>query len=286
MNKNTYWLASYPKSGNTWFRLFLNQILGPEQQLNINDLPIKNTIASDRISFDAGLGITSSDLLPSEIDYLRPACDELFNQSLTAPMFRKIHDAYTSPYNLQPIVSTNVAIGVIYIVRNPLDVLVSYSHHLNKSIDATLHRLNDTKTTNKPIKEVKTQLNQYMGGWSHHVLSWTKQTDIPVHLVRYEDLLEDPFKHFSLAMEFANVDCDIKAIKRAIENTRFEKLQGQESSGRFSETPRHNNRFFRKGISGSWREELTESHVSEVISHHKSVMQSLCYLDEDDAPVY
>ena len=144
MKKNTYWLASYPKSGNTWFRLFLNQLLGPEQQLNINDLPIKNTIASARASFDAGLGISSSDLQPSEIDTLRPLGDELFNAALTEPMFRKIHDAYLSPYTHQPIVSPNISAGVIYIVRNPLDVLVSYHYHLNKSIDATLQRLNGT----------------------------------------------------------------------------------------------------------------------------------------------
>lgn len=286
MTKNIYWLASYPKSGNTWFRLFLNQLLGSEQQLNLNDLPIKTTIASDRFSFDAGMGINSSDLLPSEIDQLRPYCDELFNQALTEPMFRKIHDAYFSPHTHKAIVSAKITAGIIYIVRNPLDVLVSYSHHLGKNINYTLNRLNGKEDPFAPINEVKSQFTQYMGAWSHHVSSWLNQTEIPVHLVRYEDLLAEPLKYFTKAIRFSQLDHSETEIKQAIENTSFEKLKEQEANGRFVETPRHSNNFFRKGVSGGWRSDLSSMQVEHVINCHKEVMESLGYLNQDSTPVF
>lgn len=285
--KNTYWLASYPKSGNTWFRLFLNQLLGPEQEININDLPIKNTIASERTGFDSALGINSSDLLPEEIDTLRPDADKILNEELNNVIFRKIHDAYLSPYTHKPIISTKISAGVIYIIRNPLDVLVSYHHHLNKSIDKTLIRLNGQDHNIDQLHNgIKLQFKQYMGGWSHHVLSWTQQTSLPVCVIRYEDLLTAPLVNFAKATRFAAIDTTEDSLIQAIENTRFDKLKQQELSSRFIETPHHNSHFFRKGIAGSWRECLTSTQVEEVISKHSSVMKSFGYIDEHNRPLF
>lgn len=285
MIKNTYWLASYPKSGNTWFRMFLNQLLGSEQTLNINDLPIKNTIASARNGFDASLGINSSDLLQQEIDYLRPFSDELYSNAVESTTFRKIHDAYISPYTHNPIISTKISAGAIYIVRNPLDVLVSYHYHLNKSIEATLKILNGLNE-NRNRRGIKSQFDQYMGGWSHHVNSWTKQNDMPVHIVRYEDLLTDPFTHFKTAMKFLQIERDDTLLKLAIENTRFDKLKQQESKVRFVETPNQSQQFFRKGVAGAWNGYLTSSQVEQIISTHSVVMKELGYLDKYLKPVF
>lgn len=287
INKNTYWLASYPKSGNTWFRLFLNQLLGPEKQLNINDLPMLETIASARNGFDAGLGVNSSDMLPAEIDSLRPFSDQLFNSFADSKVFRKIHDAFVSPNTEQPIISTTISAGVIYIVRNPLDVLVSYHYHLGKSIDETMERLNGSKRyENQQQNGIKIQFDQFMGGWSHHFLSWTEQTQVPVCIIRYEDLLADPLTHFNKATHFAQIAHTQMELQQAIDNTQFDKLKKQESKHRFAETPNHNSHFFRKGTSGGWREYLTEEQVQQVISNHSIVMQILGYLDEQNNPVF
>ena len=267
--------------------MLLSQLLGAEQSLNINDLPIKNTIASARSIFDAGLGISSSDLLANEIDTLRPFSDELFNAALSEPMFRKIHDAYLSPYTDQPIVSTKVSAGIIYIVRNPLDVLVSYHYHLNKSIESTLITLNGAGNKEKKARDgIKAQFEQYMGGWSHHVLSWTQQKKIPICVVRYEDLLADPQQHFATALEFAQIKTDTHSLKQAIDNTSFSKLKQQEASSRFAETPRDNDQFFRKGKAGGWRNYLTPCQVEQIIEVHGTVMHSLGYLDKDNKPIF
>lgn len=287
INKNTYWLASYPKSGNTWFRLFLNQLLGPEKQLNINDLPMLSSIASARDGFDAGLGVNSSDMLPAEIDSLRPFSDQLFNNFADSKVFRKIHDAFISPNTKQPIVSTSISAGVIYIVRNPLDVLVSYHYHLGKSIAETMKLLNGNNSNeNQQLNRIKIQFEQYMGGWSHHVLSWIEQTQVPVCIIRYEDLLNDPLTHFNKATSFAQIKHSQCDLKQAVDNTHFEKLKKQESKGRFAETPNHNNNFFRKGIAGGWREYLTEEQVQEVIKNHSTVMTKMGYLDKQNTPVF
>ncbi|BDX07613.1 sulfotransferase domain-containing protein [Planctobacterium marinum] len=286
-NKNTYWLASYPKSGNTWFRLFLNQLLGPAQQLNINDLPIQNTIASARLGFDVGLGVNSSDLLPAEIDRLRPFNDELFNDASDSHIYRKIHDAFISPNTGHPIISTKVSAGVIYIVRNPLDVLVSYHYHLNESIDETMAYLNGQgESKSQHPNGIRSQFNTFMGGWSHHVLSWIGQTQIPVCVIRYEDLLSDPLTHFNKATRFAQIEHTQSELQQAVDSTQFEKLKAQESKVRFAETPSHTSHFFRNGIAGGWREYLTEAQVQKVVSTHSNVMQKLGYLDNQNNLIF
>ena len=125
-----------------------------------------------------------------------------------------------------------------------------------------------------------------MGGWSHHVLSWTQQTQIPVCVIRYEDLLADPLTHFAAAVKFAQIKPDDNSLKQAIENTRFSKLKQQESTIRFAETPRHNNQFFRKGKAGGWRDYLTAVQVEQIIETHRNVMHSLGYLDKHNNPVF
>ena len=287
LNKNTYWLASYPKSGNTWFRMFLNQLIGPEQALNLNDLQLIDTIASSRQVFDTALGVNSSDMLSTEIDYLRPFSDEIFNECANSKVFRKIHDAFISPYSNQPIIPTTVSAGIIYIIRNPLDVLVSYHYHLNKTIDETMQHLNGQDDSIDQRKAgIKTQFHQYMGGWSHHVLSWAQQTSVPVCVIRYEDLLKDPVTHFNKATRFSQISHTKEELEKAIQETQFEKLKQQESKARFAETPNHSNQFFRKGRSGSWREYLSKRQLEQVLTSHAEIMRKFGYLDELNNPVF
>ncbi|HJX72016.1 MAG TPA: hypothetical protein VJ346_08695, partial [Bacteroidales bacterium] len=70
--KKIVWLASYPKSGNTWFRIFLTNLLNhTNEPVDINNL-YPSTIASSRSLFDEATGLESSDLTLDEIELLRP----------------------------------------------------------------------------------------------------------------------------------------------------------------------------------------------------------------------
>ncbi len=88
------WLASYPKSGNTWMRAFLTALLKPDKEgLDINNL-VPSTIASSRQLFDEMAGVSASDLLPEEIDRLRPAIYRQNAMESEELVYHKIHDAW------------------------------------------------------------------------------------------------------------------------------------------------------------------------------------------------
>src|SRR6056297_24894 len=93
----TVWLASYPKSGNTWFRVFLSNLLYPEfAPVDPNRLPLNNLIASARSPFHEIVGVPPSLLSPDEIDSLRPSVDQIIGRDWSRPIcVRKAHDAYT-----------------------------------------------------------------------------------------------------------------------------------------------------------------------------------------------
>ena len=122
MNKNIVWLASYPKSGNTWLRIFLsNFIFSDRDQIDINDIPI-NKVSYSRSQFDNMLDIGTELFTIEEEDNLRPMAFTSFGQKLDRLEFIKVHEAYYHNEKGQAIFPADVSRGVIYIVRNPLDV--------------------------------------------------------------------------------------------------------------------------------------------------------------------
>src|SRR6188768_3831506 len=119
------WLASYPKSGNTWTRSFITSYLGEEtDELDINHLTA-GPISSHRNFLDQAAGIEASCLLPTEIDSLRAAAFRLFAGERKRTQFLKTHDAWQLTAQGEPIFPPDISRGVVYIARNPLDVVVS-----------------------------------------------------------------------------------------------------------------------------------------------------------------
>ena len=133
--KNIVWLASYPKSGNTWFRIFLSNLFSDSPQAaNINNLN-ETTISSNRIIIDSYLGIHSSELTAEEIDKLRPQVFKRFSAEKEETAYIKTHEAWTLNSKGIPIFPEEITKGVLYIIRNPLDIAISYSFHNNETID-------------------------------------------------------------------------------------------------------------------------------------------------------
>ena len=140
-----YWLASYPKSGSTWMRALLSNYLSEGDQPVAIDELLGGPIASSRALFDEHTGLESSDLNPHEIERLRPAVYERMSrqaQKSAPPTFVKVHDAYTwSDGN--PLFPPQATAGAIYLVRDPLDVAVSLSHHIERPIAEVVELMND-----------------------------------------------------------------------------------------------------------------------------------------------
>ncbi|HVU23800.1 MAG TPA: sulfotransferase domain-containing protein, partial [Opitutus sp.] len=126
--KGIVWLASYPKSGNTWFRTFLTNFLRDgDAPAAINELA-GGPIASARIHFDEAVGYDSGEMTYDEIDALRPDVYRQWAREAQQTPFCKIHDAYTFLPDGRPLSPPDATECALYFVRNPLDVAVSFAH--------------------------------------------------------------------------------------------------------------------------------------------------------------
>ena len=219
------WLASYQKSGNTWFRAFLANLLhGGEHPVDINRISIVNF--SFRDIHERALGWETSDLTPSEIASARLAVQDTIAREEGAVF--KVHDAFTDPRSGQPLFSIAATRATLYFLRNPLDVAVSFSHHLGKDMENTIARMNDPQAIMAMSEDsMNPQLPQPMGTWSHHVRSWMDAPGLPVHVLRYEDMLARPQEVFTAACRFAGFPDDPVRVARALEHSSFEVLRKQ-----------------------------------------------------------
>ena len=275
------WLASYPKSGNTWFRIFLTNLLrDSDTPANINELE-KSPIASARGIFDQHIGFEASDLSADEIDLLRPELYCFLAEEQEEPLFMKIHDAYTLVADNLPLIPAAATGGALYFIRNPLDVAVSFAHHNGTDYNTAITNMADATFTfcGKP-KRLHKQLRQKLLTWSDHVLTWNDAAQFPVCMLRYEDMKAQPLETFSRAVCFAGLPHNEEQIKKALAFSKFEVVQQQEEAEGFQEKSAASRRFFRKGESGSWREELNDEQVQRIIADHREVMQRFGYLDE------
>lgn len=285
--KNIIWLVSYPKSGNTWFRVFLTNLLSESNvPASINDLA-ETSISSSRKIFDEYTGLSSSDLTFEEIDNMRPDVYRMQSQESEELLFKKVHDKYYTVAKDQSLFPSEISKGAIYIIRNPFDVLVSFAYHSAKPVEKMISAFNNSNYAfcDKNDK-LQNQLRQIMGSWSDHVNSWTEQNNIPVSIVRYEDMIHDTVKTFSKTVEFIGIKKSKFQIEEALKKSDFSVLSKQEKENGFKEKMIKSKSFFRKGKSGDWQNHLNEKMMKEIIANHIKVMSKFGYLDSNNIPIY
>ena len=281
------WLVSYPKSGNTWFRVFLANLQEEKKSpAEINRLN-RTLIASARPIFDDTVGFESSDLTADEIDSLRPEIYEHIACNSEETQFMKVHDAYTYITDDTPLFPSKASCGAIYLMRNPLDVAVSLAHHSGWDYSQSIRNMADDQAAFcRNQKRLHNKLKQKLLSWSHHVLSWMEAPGIDVCFLRYEDMKQKPLETFEKAVKFLEFDYGRDKIQKAIDLSSFEELQRQEKENGFREKNAITELFFRKGKVGSWREELNDKQVKQIISDHGAVMRRYGYLDVNNEVIF
>lgn len=273
--KNIVWLASYPKSGNTWIRIILSY-LQSNNNLNINKLHSSH-ISSSRDILNYYCGYNTSLLHNSEIDLLRYNCNNDFAKSIKELIFIKCHESYRF-INNKPILGSQENYKSIYIIRNPLSIVASFANHLNLSIDETIDIINnnDYCLVSKKNK-YQTQITQRIYSWSNHVKSWINNNN-DINIIKYEELHNDPFKVLKKAFNFSNLVFSDDDLTNAIENASFDKIYKQEKENYFIEKPLGSTSFFRKGKSNSWKEELNYTQINKIININYDIMEKFNYL--------
>jgi hypothetical protein len=271
------WLASYPKSGNTWIRSLLTayrQESGPA--LDINRLT--GTIAASRGHLDEILGVPTSELTVAELHRWLPRVYEAWSRLPGAPHFVKTHDALVSmatgasPF---PLEATRCA---VLCVRDPRDVALSAMHHWGLSLEEAVARLSQSDFWLGRGADPGPHVPQFISDWSTHTLGWLRGP-LPVLVVRYEDLKRDAAAQLRRIVERAGLPVNATRLEQAAAACALDKLQEQERAGGFRERLRASTApFFRSGQVGGWKSEMTATQVQRIVDAHGATMQLLGYL--------
>lgn len=279
-----YWLASYFKSGNTWLRLWIRNLRSPsDAPVDIN--AIDTPIASSRQWLDDTLGFDTADLDFEETDRLRPAVYDWHpgNRAIT---YHKAHDAYRLLADGSPMFGTAVTLGAVYVIRNPLDVAISYAAHNGRTIDQAVAFMgNMAHAHNDHPDRIALQVRQKLLNWSGHVESWVDADRLTVHLLRYEDMHANPEAMLASVARFLGLPDDPARVAKAVRDSSFERLRAEEQRNGFAERPPGMAAFFREGRTGGWRNTLSDAQVERIIADHGPVMRRFGYLDARGNPL-
>ena len=277
------WIASYPKSGNTWMRLLLANIQTTDgSPVSINSLEARSFVHSRRL-FDLRTLVDSALLLPNESATLRSGVIDEYIDEQNSPVFAKVHDAWTHGAPGVPMLGRR-ARAALYLVRDPRDVVVSYAFHNEDRLDAVIETLNNPAAC---LLGSVGAFPQRIGDWSGHVNSWRDQTDVPVHVIRYEDLHRDTARALRQVVEWLGSRFDSEsemadAVLRAVRSSELRELQRQEREKGFRIRPAATlspdaSLFFRQGRIGDWRNHLSSEQVRVIEAAHGETMLDLGY---------
>ena len=258
--------------------LLTNYLENGEEPAHINALRGAPWL-SQRELFDELLGLSSSNLKLSEIEEHIPMFCRILVERFPNLELIKTHAALTKIASGAPILPPEFCSRVVYIIRNPLDVAVSFANHSAIGLDKIIERMADSNYgLNSNPGELSPLLPERLSSWSEHVKSWTETKDRDVMLVRYEDLFEEPTLVLTSVLRHYGLSTDERRVRRAVEHSSFETLRLQEQGIGFRERQPSSTTFFRAGRAGSWKTELSSNQVQRIIRKHGNTMRSFDYL--------
>lgn len=274
---NLVWLASFPKSGNTWLRLFIaNYLMNAREPFPINKAHLLTFGDMTGAPYVKLAGKPLAELDDATIDALRPRVHRALAAQKADVMLVKTHQAVIQR-GTNWTVTPEATKSSIYIIRNPLDVAISYAHHYGRDPSEIIEALNSP--WHKLPGDKKSIVTQYLGRWSDHVLSWADDPVLAPLILRYEDMKRDPQKEFRKAIQYLGLDVDEERLERAIRFSSFDELSGQEQTSGFVERSANADRFFRGGRIGDGLEGFTDEQIARIIEDHREVLVRFGYLN-------
>ncbi len=269
------WLASYPKSGNTWVRTFLhNLLLNADRPADLNELSRFTIGDGNKGWYEQVTGKPFDSFTPEEIAALIPKVHRAYAMSRRDSVFVKTHNMFGKIHGV-PLITPEYTAGAVYILRNPLDVVISLSDHYGMDIDQGVEMITNPDAFSA---ETDRKLADYLGCWSTHVTSWMTMEKSRLHLMRYEDMLFKPEPTFGALAKFLGLKPPKDRLRRAIKFSSFKESQKQEQEKGFVEQSDRAEKFFRVGKAGQWKTVLTEAQIAAIVAAHRDLMGKFKYM--------
>lgn len=279
--KGIVWIASYPKSGNTWVRLFLYHLarIGAGLPADGQDLPkLRQSSLSEVVLiplFERIIGKPKAEFTLEDVNKARPYVQATLASEREGIALMKTHNARVNLAGI-PAINTSVSLGAIYIIRNPLDVAVSLKDFIAGSQDQAIAVLGTEDFTSNPHG-----VFEIWGSWSQNVASWTARADPQILLLRYEDIIDNPVKAFAMVTRHMQLKATPPQIVEAVEHSSFARMQQKEAATGFREKLLASQKFFREGRAGQWREQLSKDQIRQIVGAHHVQMKRHGYLTEE-----
>ena len=280
------WLASYPKSGNTWLRAFITSLLS--KSTGENSLENMRAIRAYPLTDDF------YNLLDDFSDFKKIAKNWETSQNIINLQKKiKILKTHHQLCKIDNFLFTNYknSLATIYVVRDPRNVITSLMHHYSlKNYDEALkfifdkHRFSGRLDKKENLKR-KTEFPTYISSWQNHFNSW-KNFKKNFLLIKYEDLINRPEKTFNKISKFLEIIINIKItnekINEAIIKSSFKNLKKSEEKFGFSEAPisdlNETKKFFNLGPKNDWKDLLPNQIRLEIEKKFQKEMMELGYL--------
>ena len=277
------WIASYPKSGNTWIRAMLSAYFYAndgnfffELLDNIKEFP-KHSEYLNKISAGKNLVEIAKEWIPAQA---------ILNLKLRTPtIFLKTHSAICS-IDGSDFTDEKNTLAALYIVRDPRNVVSSLSNHFNLSIEKSLELMVDkNKTISNPANENKNIGLTVLSNWKTNYQSWRDWKAVKVKIIKYEDLISSPKKIFidilNFFKEFMKIEFNENKIKKVLQSTDFEKLKLLEQKHGFKESAAMSDQsksFFNLGPHNDWRNLLDKKTSEKICEYFENEMKELGYI--------
>ncbi len=284
------WLASYPKSGNTWLRFFIISLLAGDKD-NINLSHLKAITSFPTKSQFEGLVKDFKSLVEVAKNWQIAQKKINFDKKIK---FLKTHNMLNR-YKNSFFTDNENTLGTIYIARDPRNIITSLKNHFSYTEydEAKKFLFNEKQAivlSNSQEKKIKNQDNfqlpQFVGSWQTHYKSW-KNMKKNLLLIKYENLIKTPDLEFVKIAKFLEKMLKIRFTKEQIEKSiylsSFDKLQKMEEKKGFIESTENKltgqkNKFFYLGPKNDWRKILDKEIADEISSRFEPEMKELRYL--------
>jgi len=276
------WLASYPKSGNTFLRAILSSLFfSKDGNFDFKLLKYINKFPSNFYFENIGININNDQEVAK--NYIQAQEKINNNNSL---VFMKTHSSFCKLLNEYNFSDLNNTLGVIYVVRDPRAIVDSFSHHTNQSSRDILDLMINSTTTGEDENEVKV----YIGSWSFNFNSWKIFEKYQKYLlIKYEDLVNHTPSTIKKIINFINLIgksnyvFDDKKIENVIKSTAFNRLRELEKQFGFDESEvdkqtGKKNIFFRSGLSNNLNNLIDINIKNKLEKTFEKEMKELGYL--------